>query len=194
MADRVQIATRHRRILEDLVRKHLPGVEVWAYGSRLNGRGHDGSDLDLVLRAPDLKKLPAGQLLDFEHAIRESTIPFLVEAQDWACLPERFHREIERGYVVMSDRAAPKAERRSRTTSESRSEWPVVKLEEVSSDEPGSIAIGPFGSRMKSDVYTPSGVPVIRGTNISTSRAWCIFTMIFGELRMTSTDRAAGGH
>ena len=172
MADRVQIATRHRRILEALVRKHLPGVEVWAYGSRVNGRSHDGSNLDLVLRAPDLKKLPAGQLLDFEHAIRESAIPFLVEAQDWACLPERFHREIERGYVVMSDRAAPKAERRSRATSESRSEWPVVKLEEVSSDEPGSIAIGPFGSRMKSDVYTPSGVPVIRGTNISTSRAW----------------------
>ena len=112
MADRMQIAPRHRRILEALLRKHLTGVEVWAYGSRVNGRGHDGSDLDLVLRAPDLKKLPAGQLLDFEDAVRESTIPFLVEAQDWACLPERFHKEIERGYVVMSDGAASKAERR----------------------------------------------------------------------------------
>lgn len=28
-------------------------------------------------------------------------------------------------------------------------------------------AIGPFGSRMKSDVYTESGVPVIRGTNLT---------------------------
>ena len=172
MADRVRIAPRHRRILEALLRKHLPGVEVWAYGSRVNGRGHDGSELDLVARAPDLKKLPAGQLLDFEDAIRESTIPFLVEAHDWACLPGQSHREIERGYVVMSDGAAPKAERRGRAASESGSEWPVVNLEEVSSDEPGSIAIGPFGSRMKSDVYTSSGVPVIRGTNISTSRAW----------------------
>lgn len=72
----------------------------------------------------------------------------------------------------MNDGAAPEAERRGRATSESGLEWPVVKLEEVSSDEPGSIAIGPFGSRMKSDVYAPSGVPVIRGTNISTSRAW----------------------
>ena len=172
MADRVQIAPRDRRILEALVRKHLPDVEVWAYGSRVNGRGHDRSDLDLVLRAPDLKKLPAGQLLDFAAAIRESTVPFLVEAQDWACLPQRFHREIERAYVVMSRGAPPQAERRGPVTSESRSEWPIVKLEEVSSDQPGSIAIGPFGSRMKSDVYTPSGVPVIRGTNISTSRAW----------------------
>ena len=113
MADRLQIAARHRRILEALLRKHLPGVEVWAYGSRVNGLGHDGSDLDLVLRAPDLQKLPAGQLFDFEDAIRGSNIPFLVEAQDWACLPERFHEEIERDYVVMSDRPAAPPERRS---------------------------------------------------------------------------------
>ena len=53
-----------------------------------------------------------------------------------------------------------------------RRNWPVVKLEKLASDKPGSIAIGPFGSRMKSDVYTPFGVPVIRGTNISASRAW----------------------
>ncbi|MYF36338.1 MAG: restriction endonuclease subunit S [Synechococcus sp. SB0678_bin_12] len=51
-------------------------------------------------------------------------------------------------------------------------EWQVVRLEKLASDEPGSIAIGPFGSRMKSDTYTPFGVPVIRGTNISASRSW----------------------
>ena len=106
MADRLQIAPRHRRILEALLLKHLPGVEVWAYGSRVNGRGHGGSDLDLVLRTPDLQKLPAGQLLDFEDAIRESAIPFLVEVHDWARLPERFHHEIERDYVVLSNGAA----------------------------------------------------------------------------------------
>ena len=50
--------------------------------------------------------------------------------------------------------------------------WQVVRLEKLASNEPGSIAIGPFGSRMKSSVYTPFGVPVIRGTNISASRAW----------------------
>ena len=106
MADRLQIASRHRRILQALLREHLSGVEVWAYGSRVNGRGHDGSDLDLVLRTPDLQKLPASQLLDFEDAIRSSNIPFLVEAQDWSCLPERFHQEIERDYVVVSDGSA----------------------------------------------------------------------------------------
>ena len=45
-----------------------------------------------------------------------------------------------------------------------------TKLGDLASDEPGSIAIGPFGSRMKSEVYVKEGVPVIRGTNISDGR------------------------
>jgi len=102
MNDRLHLSRRHRRILEALIRQHLPGVEVWAYGSRVNGRSHDGSDLDLVLRGPGLEKIPTDRLANFEEALRESTIPFLVEARDWARLPERFHREIEREYVVLS--------------------------------------------------------------------------------------------
>ena len=101
MADRLHLSTKHRRVLETLLREHLPDVEVWAYGSRVNGRSHDGSDLDLVLLGPGLKEIPTGQLSDFEEAVRESTIPFLVEARDWSRLPERFHREIERNYVVL---------------------------------------------------------------------------------------------
>lgn len=46
-------------------------------------------------------------------------------------------------------------------------EWPIVKIDEIQKEAKGAIAIGPFGSRMKSDCYTPSGIPVIRGTNIT---------------------------
>ncbi|MYC59115.1 MAG: nucleotidyltransferase domain-containing protein [Gammaproteobacteria bacterium] len=98
--DRLRLLPRHLRILERLLGEHLPDVEVWAYGSRVNGRGHDGSDLDLVLRGPELKEIPIERLADFEEAVRESTIPFLVEARDWARLPERFQEEIEREHVA----------------------------------------------------------------------------------------------
>ncbi len=90
-------------MLETILQEHLPEVEVWAYGSRVNGRSHDGSDLDLVLRGPGLEKLPIGCLMDFEEAVRESNIPFLVEARDWARLPEEFHREIERDHRVLKE-------------------------------------------------------------------------------------------
>ena len=83
----------------------MPDVEVWAYGSRVNGRSHDGSDLDLVLRGPELKVLPAQHLAAFANAVCESTIPFLVEARDWARLPERFRREIERDHIVLANGA-----------------------------------------------------------------------------------------
>ena len=99
MADRLRLKPKHREVLEVLLREHLPGIEVWAYGSRVSGKSHDGSDLDLVLRGPGLSEIPIGQLEDFEEAVRESTIPFLVEARDWARLPERFHLEIERDHV-----------------------------------------------------------------------------------------------
>ena len=101
MAERLHLQPKHRQMLESLLRKHLPEVEVWAYGSRVTGRSHDGSDLDLVLRGPGLEKIPVGQLADFEEAVRESNIPFLVEARDWARLPERFHREIGRCHVLL---------------------------------------------------------------------------------------------
>ncbi len=101
MIERLDLQPRHRKQIEALLREHLPGVEVWAYGSRVNGRSHGGSDLDLVLRGPDLQRLPSGKLYDLAEAFRESNIPFLIEARDWARLPESFQREIERDYVVL---------------------------------------------------------------------------------------------
>ena len=101
---RLHLLPKHRLVLEALFRKHLPNIEVWAYGSRVNGRSHDGSDLDLVLRGPNLNDISINSLVEFEDAVRESNIPFLVEARDWASLPDRFHQEIARNYVVLVGR------------------------------------------------------------------------------------------
>ena len=103
-AGTLHLSARHRAMLEALLQEHLPEVEVWAYGSRVNGESHDGSDLDLVLRGPGLAKIDISRLVDFEEALRDSTVPFLVEAHDWARLPESFHREIERRHVTLTER------------------------------------------------------------------------------------------
>ena len=127
MADRLHLQPKHRQVLEALLREHLPDVEIWAYGSRVSGKSHDGSDLDLVLRGPGLKEIPIAQLGDFEEAVRESSVPFLVEARDWARLPERFHREIERDHVVLMRPICRAALRKTGYTSQ----WPTVQLGEV---------------------------------------------------------------
>ena len=50
------------------------------------------------------------------------------------------------------------------------SEWASVSISEIAGDWKGSMAVGPFGSRMKADLYVPSGVRVIRGNNLSGGR------------------------
>ncbi|TBR75462.1 MAG: restriction endonuclease subunit S, partial [Burkholderiaceae bacterium] len=50
------------------------------------------------------------------------------------------------------------------------SEWPTVSISELADEQSGSLAVGPFGSRMKADLYVPSGVRVIRGNNLSGGR------------------------
>lgn len=131
MTDRLHLPARHREQLEALLREHLPDVEVWAYGSRVDGRSHDGSDLDLVLPGPGLKEIDLARLDDFHQALHDSTMPFLVEARDWARLPARFHREIEREYVVFLSGTGSGKERGWRTLpfSEAVQVNPPVRLE-----------------------------------------------------------------
>ena len=42
-------------------------------------------------------------------------------------------------------------------------EWKIRTIEEVSAPSPRSIAMGPFGSNIKTDNFVPSGVPAIDG-------------------------------
>ena len=125
MVEGLHLSPRHRKEIVALLRKHLPDVEVWTYGSRVNGRSHDGSDLDLVLRSPQLAEIDASQLAEITESLRESTVPFLIEARDWARLPESFHREIEREHVVLV--AADQDDRPERKSRGSRSSPPASK-------------------------------------------------------------------
>ena len=104
MNRKIHLLSRHKKQIDTILRKHLPDVEVWAYGSRVNGKSHSASDLDLVLRAPDLKRIQTSHLSELKEAFTESNIPFLVEARDWAELPETFHKEIKSNYIVLLKR------------------------------------------------------------------------------------------
>ncbi len=76
-------------------------IEVWAYGSRVNGTAHEGSDLDLVVRTHDGKKLPMDVFMKLKEKITESNIPIVVELYDWARLPESFHTSINARHEVL---------------------------------------------------------------------------------------------
>ena len=91
-------------LLHELIARHLPAaVAVWAYGSRVNGTNHEGSDLDLVLRSPEL---PASTAARFREALPESNPPIFVDVHDWALLPASFHPRILSRYEVVRSSAA----------------------------------------------------------------------------------------
>jgi type I restriction enzyme S subunit len=100
MNSAIDITSEQRKTLVDLVRQYIPGVAVWAYGSRVKWTARPNSDLDLVVfTAPDQIQLVS----ELKNDLAESELPFLVDLHVWDEIPERF-REIIRGeYVVIQE-------------------------------------------------------------------------------------------
>jgi uncharacterized protein len=92
-----------RAQLEGVLARVTPDLEVWAYGSRVEGSSRPASDLDLVLRDAVNPEHPTGQVSALRAALRESDLPILVDIHDWASLPPTFRAEIQRAYVVLQD-------------------------------------------------------------------------------------------
>ena len=98
----LQLRAQDRKEVERILNQFVPNEEVWAYGSRVDGSGHELSDLDLVIRHPaDLKQKQAGFLEELKEAFSESNLPFLVDVHDWARLPAAFWANIEAQHVVL---------------------------------------------------------------------------------------------
>ena len=172
MTDRLALPRSYRNQLEALLSKHVPGVEVWAYGSRVNGESHDGSDLDLVLRGPALEPLDGG-FFDLLEAIEKSNVPILVQAHDWAMLPESFHREIERDYVVVQE---PTKEKQCARVEWSESVYGMFRSDFLESslgslcNNVGGVQTGPFGSQLHRRDYVPTGTPIITVEHLGENR------------------------
>jgi type I restriction enzyme S subunit len=100
MTAAIDITKEQRKTLLALLRRFIPGVAVWAYGSRVKWTARPNSDLDLVaFTAPAQSHLVA----ELKEALGESNLPFLVDFHIWDEVPERFHEIIRKEYVVLQD-------------------------------------------------------------------------------------------
>ena len=94
----IDISATQRRILLDLLGKHLANTQVWAFGSRVKWTTRSNSDLDLVVFSSSEQSIQVSAL---KEALEESNLPFRVDLLVWDKLPENFQRNIEEGYVVL---------------------------------------------------------------------------------------------
>jgi len=78
--------------LRSLLARRLPGREVRAFGSRVQGRAKPHSDLDLVVMAPitDLERV------EFNADLDDSDLPFRVDVVVWQELAESMRAAIGR--------------------------------------------------------------------------------------------------
>lgn len=92
---------KDKQTLESIFKEITGDFEVWAYGSRVNGTAHEGSDLDLVIKRNDSQPVSYEVMDQLRENITESNIPILVEIRDWVRIPESFRKNILDKYEVL---------------------------------------------------------------------------------------------
>lgn len=101
----VAMRPEHWRIVRDILRRHLPQAEVWAFGSRATGTAKPYSDLDLAIVAD--QPLPLATRAALAEAFSESDLPWKVDLVDWATAGQPFRRIIERDKLIVQQGARP---------------------------------------------------------------------------------------
>ncbi len=108
MTPPVDIRGDHLRIVQDVLRRHLPDdVTVWVFGSRATWMTKDSSDLDLALEGDTA--IPPRSLSTLEVAFEDSDLPFAVDIVDVRRINERFRRIVaeQRVRLPESDGSRP---------------------------------------------------------------------------------------
>ena len=90
-------------IVHDILQKHVPHCEVWAFGSRAKGTAKPYSDLDLAVISPQ----PLGLLLSasLSEDFSESDLQWKVDVLDWATTSPSFKAIVEQQRVVVQQAA-----------------------------------------------------------------------------------------
>lgn len=175
MTGQIDITPEERAIVLRILNEIVPDREVRAFGSRVTGKAKPFSDLDLAVMGDE--PLPLKTRARLEEAFSESDLPWKVDVLDWSLTEKGFQKAIKESSLSLAKKhSALKKHASNYMNTQSQPLSPnklqLVSLGELADNTTGSIAIGPFGSRMKANCYVSSGMPVIRGTNLVHGRKW----------------------
>jgi predicted nucleotidyltransferase len=98
-AQSIAITDAERRIVLDILRGHMAGMEVWAFGSRVSGAAKPWSDLDLALISD--APIAMTDMAALRDAFSESDLPWKVDLVDWSVTTPEFRELIARQYAIL---------------------------------------------------------------------------------------------
>lgn len=81
-----------QQVLIRIIKKHLPMVKIYLFGSRARGDNSPSSDIDIALDVG--RKIDLYELSLIKEEIEESTIPFTVDFIDLYNISEDFKKNI----------------------------------------------------------------------------------------------------
>ena len=131
----IDLTARQRRLVLELIDRHLPDTDVWAYGSRVDWTSRPQSDLDLVVFSESERN---GNVSDLREAFEESHLPFRVDVLVWHDLPDSFQKAILQRHcaLIESRPRSPQCQSRIRLGDCARLVRDVVNPQEMPSDTP----------------------------------------------------------
>jgi len=91
----------HLAMVQAILRRHVPGREVWAFGSRVAGTARATSDLDLCVVGE--VPLPYETRARLRYDFSGSDVPYTVDVVDWATTSGSFRKIIEEDKVVVQE-------------------------------------------------------------------------------------------
>ncbi len=144
-----------RRILG----RHVPDVEVRAFGSRVAWNARETSDLDLALMTDE--PLSIDRTAKLRAAFTDSDLPFRVDIVDWATASESFRKQIRlqsKPFVGAVDVL------QTENGFETAPRWERRDVRDLIRD--GVLVVGD-GYRAKNSELSGSGLPFARAGNIA---------------------------
>jgi predicted nucleotidyltransferase len=79
-----------------------PDCEVRAFGSRIEDRARDFSDLDLVLVGSE--NLNWRRIESLKDAFASSNLPMTIDVIDWHAISDEFRSVVENNYEIIQER------------------------------------------------------------------------------------------
>ena len=94
----LDIRPDHLQLVLGILNTHIPGYQVFAFGSRVKGSAKTTSDLDLCIKGNDHTSLEV--LANIRYDFSESNLPYKVDVVDWFAIEPGFRDVITDSQVV----------------------------------------------------------------------------------------------
>lgn len=95
----IDVRQDHLRLIQAILKQHVPDKKVVAFGSRVQHTAKDTSDLDLCIMGSS--SMPLEALAILKDAFSLSIIPYKVDIIDWTGVSLAFQKIINENYVVI---------------------------------------------------------------------------------------------